>query len=257
MKKISYLLLIFASLFIFSCTSYKKSTYLREIENNGEFQQFDNNNNNYKLRIGDILFVEVNSLNENINSTFNVNSSSTPNYNEQYLFIRSYSINENGMIKLPIVGEIKVEGLSISEAHEAIQNAVNSFLNDVTIIVKLVSYKISVLGEVNKPGLFNIYQNKINILDALSLAGDVSDYGNIKKILLIRTTENKSKTYRIDLTDSNLLTMDQYVLQPNDIIYVEPVKAKIFRQNAPNLSIALSSITTLVLVLNLILSNSK
>ena len=252
MKKISYLLIIFVSLFIFSCTSYKKSVYVREAENNGEYQPL-NTQDNYKLKINDILFIEINSLNENINTTFNLKASNSISYNEQYLYLRSYSINENGIITLPVVGEINVEGLTVYEASELIQKKVNIYLNDANIIVKLVSFKISILGEVSSPGTFTVYQNKMNIFEALSMAGDISDYGNIKQILLIRTNSNKTKTFRIDLTDKNLLTLEQFILQPNDIIYVEPVKAKVFRQNAPNLSVALSTITTLVLVLNFIL----
>jgi polysaccharide export outer membrane protein len=251
-KKISYLLIIFASLFIYSCTSYKKSVYLRGIENNGEYKLYDSINS-YKLKKGDIIFIEINSLNDNLNSTFNVKSSVNTTYNEAYLYIRSYSINENGLISLPIIGDLKLEGFTLAEAKETIQKSINNYLNDATVIVKFVSFNFSVLGEVNNPGQYSVYKNKMSILDAISIAGNVGTYGNIKNVLLIRNSENKVKTYRINLTDRNLLTSELYYIQPNDVIYVEPVKAKVFRQNAPNISVALTSITTLIVVLNFIL----
>ncbi|OFY20540.1 MAG: hypothetical protein A2W98_06305 [Bacteroidetes bacterium GWF2_33_38] len=238
---------------LFSCTSYKKVTYLREAVHDEDFQ-LTAAYEIYKIQKKDILYIQIVSLSEEVNNLFNVNNGKIlSTYNEQYLYLHSFSVNDSGYVVLPIIGEVKVLDLSIEEAHKAIQLQADQFLKDASVIVKLLSFKISILGEVNNPGHFNVYQNHINIMEALSIAGDIGDYGNKQNVLLIRHHANSTKTYRLDLTDKQLITSEFIYLLPNDVIYVEPLKAKAFRQNAPNISIVLTSISTIILVLNFIL----
>ena len=106
------------------------------------------------------------------------------------------------------------------------------------------------MGEVRRPGSYYNYNDRLTIFEAIGNAGDITDYGNKKNVLIIRPTNEGEKFFRVDLTDVNILKSEAYYLLPNDVIYIEPVRYKSFRLNAPNISLILSSVTTLVIVLN-------
>lgn len=252
-KRIFYLISVLL-IVLSSCTSNKRLTYLRESSNNEEFKT-SANNFIYKIQPKDILYIQINSLNKEVSELFNVNGfSNVASYNDQFLYLHSFSVNDSGFVSLPILGQIKVIDLTIDEAHIEIQNKINEYLKDATVIVKLISYRISILGEVKAPGHYILYQNNINIFEALSKAGDITDYGNKKNVLLLRPYNNTYKSIRLDLTDKNVLSSEYISLLPNDIIYVEPAKLKAFRLNSPNISIILSSISTLILVLSFVIT---
>lgn len=140
----------------------------------------------------------------------------------------------------------------MDEAITSIRQRADQYLKDATVIVKLISFKVSVIGEVNRPGTYNNYNNQLTVLEAISLAGDITDYGNRKEVLILRPSSGGTKTFRLDLTNKNILTSDGFFLLPNDIIYVEPIKTKSFRMNMSTISLAFTSISTLILVLNYI-----
>ncbi len=126
-------------------------------------------------------------------------------------------------------------------------------LKDAHVIVKYGGFKFTVLGEVKQPGMFYIYNNRLSLLEAIGRAGDMTDFGNREYILIIRPTQSGSITFRINLLDKNVLQDPNFYLTPNDVVYVEPVKTKNWKLNASNVSIILSSITTMILVINFIL----
>ncbi|MCK4344027.1 MAG: SLBB domain-containing protein, partial [Bacteroidales bacterium] len=143
---------------------------------------------------------------------------------------------------------------TVEEAKDAIQEKTDQILRNASVIVKLISFKFTVLGEVNRPGVYKNFNNQLTVLEAIGMAGDISDYGNRTKILVIRPTKNETRTYRIDLTKKDVLSSEGFFLLPNDIVYVEPIKSKTFRINIPTLSLFLSTLTTLILVLNFIIT---
>ena len=157
------------------------------------------------------------------------------------------------MISLPEVGGIKVGGLTLEQAEEKIQGAISSYINNATILVKLVSFKITVLGEVNNPGYYYVYNEQANVLEGLGLAGDLTDFGNRENITLIRQTDNGNEAILLDLKDPDLLASKFYYLQPNDILYVQPMRAKSTRSNLNTLtilSVLFGAISATVLILN-------
>jgi len=118
--------------------------------------------------------------------------------------------------------------------------------------IKLISFKFTVIGEVRQPGTYTNYNNQLTVLEAIGMAGDITDYGNREKVLVVRPTKEGTYTYRINVQDKNLLQSEGYFLLPNDIVIVEPIKSKPFQLNLPTLSLLLTGISTLILVLSFI-----
>lgn len=156
------------------------------------------------------------------------------------------------MISLPEVGDIKVGGLTLEQAQAKIKEAVGVYVNNTTILVKLVSFKITVLGEVRNPGYYYIYNEQATVLEGLGIAGDLTDFGNRENITLIRQTGQGNETILINLKDPRLLASPYYYLQPNDAIYVQPLPAKALRSNLGALGIFFAGISTVILILNFI-----
>ncbi len=205
----------------------------------------------YKIQSGDILYVKINSIDNNINSIFNAGTGVNNTWQSDLsVYINGYTVSDSGYVFIPIVGKVFVKGETIESAKKNVSTEINKYLKKTDVIVKLISFKYTVLGEVNKQGSYLNYNDRLTILEALGNAGDITDYGNKKRVLVIRPTIDGEKVFRIDLTDKNLLNSEAYYLLPNDVIYVEPVKFKSFRLNSPNISLVLSSVTTLILLLN-------
>jgi polysaccharide export outer membrane protein len=172
--------------------------------------------------------------------------------NETSLFINGYTVSDSGYIEIPILGKVLIAGKTMDEAISSIRKRADQFLKDATVIVKLISFKVSVIGEVNRPGTYNNFNSQLTVLEAVSMAGDITDYGDRKRVLVLRPSAEGTRSFRLDLTSKNILTSDGFFLLPNDIIYVEPIKNKTFRINMPTISLAFTSISTLILVLNFI-----
>jgi polysaccharide export outer membrane protein len=212
----------------------------------------------YKIQTRDILYIRVYSLDPDINNLINQTAGGSQQnmfQNEPNLYINGYTVNDSGYVEVPILGQIKVTEKTMDEAIASIRQRAARFVKDATIIVKLVSFKFSVLGEVRRPGTYSNFNNQLTVLEAISMAGDVTDYGNRKKILVLRPNKEGTKTFRLDLTSKKILTSDGFFLLPNDIVYVEPIKSKSFLINIPTFALILTTISTLILVLNFVDSN--
>ncbi|MBN2683368.1 MAG: polysaccharide biosynthesis/export family protein [Bacteroidales bacterium] len=208
----------------------------------------------YKVQSNDVLFVKIVSINEELNKFYNFTELDKYNigYNKASLFLNGISVSDSGIINLPVVGNIFVKEKTIGEINFLVAERVREYLKDAEVYVKLISFPVTLIGEVNRPGMFENYNNSLSIFEALGYAGDLTIYGNRKDVVLIRKNGDRLETKRLDLTDINLLASDYFYLMPNDVLYVPPMKNKAFRINAPNISIFLSSITTLIVVLNFI-----
>jgi polysaccharide export outer membrane protein len=147
---------------------------------------------------------------------------------------------------------VALAGRSLKEAQEIIQTKVDEYIKNATVKVKLLSFKVTVLGEVKSPGVYYNYNNKMTVLDGISMASGVTDYGRIQKVLVLRPTDSGSKTFRLDLSNKKFLASEAFFLQPNDVVYVEPDKYKNLKLNSSAYSLVLSTLSTIVLFLNLI-----
>jgi len=240
---------------ISSCTSQKQLVYLQDVDSLTTENVYFRQQVDYKIQNQDILYIRILSIDDRTNDLINVASSRYQQnlfQNETSLFINGYSLNDSGNIELPIIGKVFLLNKTVEEAKDAIQEKTDQYLRNASVIVKLISFKFTVLGEVNRPGVYKNFNNQLTVLEAIGMAGDISDYGNRTRILVIRPTKNETRTYRIDLTKKDVLSSEGFFLLPNDIVYVEPIKSKTFRINIPTLSLFLSTLTTLILVLNFI-----
>jgi len=191
-----------------------------------------------------------------LSSTFNTAPvSSAAMAGEAAIDLVSYSVNSDGNIEIPFVGSIKVEGLVLNEIKALVESSLKDYINDADITVKLVNNYISVIGEVARPGLYPIYKQRLNIFQSISLAGDLLDYSDRRAVQIIRQTNEGSIIKEFDLTDRNIVDSEFYYLMPNDVIYVKSITGKFFRMEAFPYAIILSSVTTFILLLNL-LNNS-
>jgi polysaccharide export outer membrane protein len=163
--------------------------------------------------------------------------------------IVGYLVDENGNITFPFVGNINVGSLSTSQAAEKIQKALNEYVSNTSVIVKYVDNQVTVMGEVQRQGVYNFTRDKLNIYEALGLGGGITRYGDRRNIILTRNVGEKIIHYRLNLSDSKIASKDYYYILPNDVIIVEPLKAVSTSYQNITYTTVLSSITTLIAVL--------
>jgi polysaccharide export outer membrane protein len=249
MKFIKYTLIL-SIIFLSSCGYYKRFTYLQTNPPNRPDSTYLNNILTYKLQSADILNVKILSIDENITKMFNQETiGTTANIAGGAMgamYLSGYSIDREGYITLPILGRIQVIGLTVDESKQKIQKVAEAFVTDARVDIKLVSFKISMIGEVRSPGQITIFNDKANIFEAVALAGDITYNGNRRKVTIIRNYGNTSTTIKLDLTQRDILSSQQYYLQPNDIIYVEPLKSTAFRLRVSDYATLLTLITSTI-----------
>lgn len=210
-----------------------------------------------KLQPDDVLLIVVSSVNPEIAIPYNLqtvtaqsNSNGGTGAGQQIQL--SYLISKEGTIVFPVIGSITVGGLTRLEAQNKVQNALKEHIADATVLIKILNFKVTVLGEVTRPGAIQVPSERITILEALGNAGDLSVFGKRKNILLIRERDGQTQTHRLDLTDPNLMASPYYYLAQNDVIYVEPNKTKINSSVVgPNLTVGISAISLLITILAL------
>ena len=238
-----------------SCISQKKIKYMqpahedstnRALFQTPEFQE-------YHLGVGDNLYIKVQSLDPKSNEFFNQESKNrTSNYNDASIYLESYNVDLEGNIYFPFIGPIYVLGLTVDQTKVEIEKVMNKYLKETSIVVKLVNFNITFIGEVRRPGEYKIYQDKINIFEAVSLAGDITDYGNRNEVKLMRMTDDGMALHIIDLTKEDILESPYFYLKPNDVIYIEPLKGKQFAFATFPYALLFSTITTLIVLLTFI-----
>ena len=244
---IGFILMI---IFFSSCVPIKKQVYFQAAEDTLKTSYQYRDFQDHKLQIANNLYVRVFSIERESFEFFNLGYNSSGNiYYDAAIYLNSYSIDEEGYVDLPFVGRLYVKGLTTEEAKGVIQQQIDKFLNKTTIVVKLVNYGVSVVGEVQKPGKYIIYQDRINIFEIISMAGDLTTYAKRDDIVLVRKQENNAKIFHINLLEDNVLESEYYYIMPDDIIYVKPVKGKNFAFSAFPYTLVISTISlTLALV---------
>jgi polysaccharide export outer membrane protein len=253
-------LIIFSVLFMAlnftSCRSTKDITVMQDMTHEEFLKDLPGQAPEYRIKTDDNLFVEIQSLNPEVsqllspgqsgNSQVNGVSQNYGQLSSQYL--SGYLVDKEGTITLPLLGKITVAGNTVNEALKMIETKTREYVKDATVKVKLLSYKITVMGEVRNPGVYYNYSNSITIFEALSMASGITDFASIKRVLVMRPTADGTKSFRIDLTKKDLVGSTAYYLLPNDMVYVTPDNYKYFGTNSQLWSMSLSAITTALLV---------
>jgi polysaccharide export outer membrane protein len=163
--------------------------------------------------------------------------------------IIGYQVDEAGNINFPFTGNINIGSLTTAQAAAKIQKALSEYVSNVSVTVKYIDNQVSVLGEVNRQGVYPFSHDKISIYEAISLGGGITRYGDRKNIILTRNVGEKIFHYRLNLSDSKIATKEYYYIQPNDVIIVEPLKTISTSYQNITYTTVLSSITTLIAVL--------
>ena len=189
-----------------------------------------------KIMPKDILTITVSTTNPEAATPFNLTISNTLNATGQMYsgsgVLQTYLVDNNGEIEYPVIGKIKVAGLTKNECQELVKSKIKAFLaedEDPIVTVRMSSYRVTIIGEVRSPGVIPVGTEKMSILEALASAGDLTIYGKRDNVMLIREEANGQKTvHRLNLNDANIISSPYYYLQQNDIVYVEPngVQAK-------------------------------
>lgn len=254
------ILLLFVVATVASCYSKKELVYLQNKEFSTLYPtQIKNRRPDYKIQPNDVLHVTIQNPDTETYSFFNMGNETFGGRggNEAILFLLGHSVNQEGYIAIPLLGKIKVVNLTLDEATNIIQNEVNKYIRNSSVSVKLVSFKISVLGEVNNPGYYYVYNGQCTVLEGLGLAGDMTQLGNRKDVKLIRQTESGAEVILLDLTSADLMNSKYYYMLPNDVLYVEPSKEQVSRMNFQPIGIGFSAISAIGVIVSVFLNLSK
>ena len=220
MRKVFQFVLI--ALLMSSCISMKKRVYIQNADESKSLS-YVINKQEYKVSEQDILYITVKSLSE---ATLSNNAQRQVGTNDLLFYLNGYSVSANGEVLLPVVGSVYVLGKTLEEVKSDLQVKVDVYYKDAIIDVKTSGIKINILGEVASPGKYTFYQNRVTIFDALSISGDLSDLANRQEVKILRHTDGHVSVFKVDLTSDSILTSEFYFLQPNDVVYVEPLRAK-------------------------------
>jgi polysaccharide biosynthesis/export protein len=239
-----------------SCTPVSKLKYIqRDKANPGDTVKVATQP--YILQKGDNLYIDVKTSNPEMRILINgknTESNVSNSINSSSLYLVSYLIDDNWNIQLPLVGSFNCKDMTCENLQNSIENALKTYITDAIVSVKLVNVNITVLGEVNHPGQFFANQKQTSLLDALGMAGDLTIYGNRKNITVMRKLQTGDyKIYNLDITKSNVISHEAFILMPNDIVYVEPMKTKPFGLAIFPYSTVFSAITTFVVLLTFII----
>lgn len=226
MKKLFILLFIFPIVFT-SCLPKKEIIYLQGMQNS------DNSSTNYEplIQRDDILYINISSQEAEAVVAFNLDAqtskdlnTSSSGYTSQK---QSYLVDNLGNIEFPILGTISVAGYSINEFRDVLKVKLKDYVLDPVINIRIINFKVTVTGEVNKPGVVSTTSQRLTLFDALALSGDLTLYGKRDNILLVRDFQGVKTYNRVDITKADFVNSPFYYLDQNDLIYVEPRKAKI------------------------------
>jgi len=237
-------------LFIFTFSSCITNRDLEYIRSNKEIKKAKANKQDYRLQQGDLISVQISTTTQQQHDFFNKENTSNSQLMIQNPYLYGYIINEEGNLDLPSFGKVKAAGFTLRELENVIKNIAVSYFESPVIKLNIINFEITILGEVNHPGTFKIVDPEVNILYALSLSGDMTQFGNRRKVKVIRNENELNRVFYVDLTKKGVLNNSDFMLQPHDIIYVAPLNKKFYAfNNITNVvSMALSAVTLYLLI---------
>ena len=244
------------AMFFASCVPYKKMLYLKDAQMVAENQSanyVNERNVDYKLQPGDNLYIRfINTIDERSAAALAGDIGRTYTSTDAAIYLQSYTLDEDGCIELPLTGKIELKNLTVDGAKEKMQTEINKFVNQTTIIVKLSNFNLTVLGEVARPGMYKVYQSQINLFEAVSMAGNMTNFAKKNEVKIIRQTDTGSEIHIVDMGQADILSSPYYYLKPNDIVYVEPLKIKQWGFTTFPYSTVLSIVTLAITLFNLL-----
>ena len=259
LKSSIFFLAIFA---MFSCSS-KKIAYFRNIEKSTLEAPVPDP----IIKVGDLLSIIVSGEDQTVVAQFNLPMASSASYGSTgsgTSRLQPYIVEKDGTVNIPVLGNVVLAGLSRYQAMEEIQTKLLAYVNKPIVTIQYLNFKITILGEVSRPGTYQISDEKITLPQALGLASDLTIYGKRNNVLLVREKIGGEKEFvRINLNKSEILSSDYYYLKQNDIIYVQPNKTRLLSASVGAVTIplgvvsSLASLTSLILTLNTKIKDTK
>jgi len=250
----NYIITVLAGLILVSsCAPTKRSAYLRDADevegiNDPDRLIQQSVDSLYIIKGGDELYITVSSSDDEPN---NFSSSQVGFTNIDML---SYLVDKDGFVKLPYVGKINVSGMTLDSASATVEADLGQYIYQPVVSMKLVNARVTVLGEVNDPGVFVVNNKPLNIYQALGYAGDITEYGNRENILIVREGNEVITKKYLDLTNDEILTSEWYILQPNDIVYVEPLGRRKWGMETFPWDLIASAISTTILIMTFMIT---
>ncbi|MEM6630053.1 MAG: polysaccharide biosynthesis/export family protein [Bacteroidota bacterium] len=240
MKNTFFILTLLLLAGLSSCIHNRDTVYFQNLAALKESPQlYKNQDAEYRLQEGDILSIRIKGLTSEKTAYLNKQSDNDfNNYNTPGLYVNGFSVDSEGKIMLPNIGEVSASGKTVDEVRREIQDMVSQEINNASVFITLVSFKISVLGEVTNPGYFYAYNDQLTLMEGLALAGDLMEFADRRNIRLVRQVPSGSEVVTLDLTDANIFSSKYFYLQPNDAIYIPPMELKNKRSNLANTAIA-------------------
>ena len=254
MKLKSFLITLLILAGLSSCVTNKKLTYIQYSKGAGNHIIPADNPAEYTILPYDNLFIKVVNPDPQWSAMFNTMPVATYSISvtEQSADLVSYPVDGAGFIQLPYAGKIKVAGKTLAMITIEVEKALKAYVADAAVTVKMVNNYVSLIGEFQRPGRYPIYKERMNIFQALAMAGDLNEFSNRQKIQLIRQTAEGNLIREFTLTDRSIVASEFFYVMPNDVIYAPPMKGKFFQMNAFPYSVILSTITTFVLMWNVL-----
>ncbi len=255
----SFIWVSLAAVLLSSCVPLKKTAYLRIVDDADTVSTFVNERKiDYRMQPGDNLYIRVVTLDATTTLLLNplmMGGGGSVATNDAGIYLMSYTVNEAGYLDFPMIGEIFVRNMNVEEIKEEITEKLKEYLRELVVVVKLVNYNITLLGEVEAPGQYKVYQTDINLFEAISMARDMTDFANAQKVSVIRQTKTGTTVEMLDMTKRSILSSDYFYLKPNDIVYVRPVKGKQFTFAQFPYGVIFGFLSTTILLLNYFQTN--
>lgn len=263
MKYFFLLRKIFSFLFIlllFSCAARKDVVYYQNIDNLVSLEKV----NTYEIKIqpDDLLMIIVSAEDPESALPFNLTTASVPTIGANNAVgqqsIQTYLVDNDGFIDFPVLGKLSVAGLSRSDLMQLLTAKIAQYIKNPIINIRRMNFKISVQGEVTEPGIYTINSDRVTLIEALSMARDLTIYGKRNNVLIIREIDGVKSFNRVDITNADFINSPFYYLSQNDVVYVEPNKAKINGAAVgTNTGVIISVTSLLITVITLIISSTK
>ena len=235
-----------------SCVSQKNTRMLQSQSADTASLFYKNNHQmQYKVKPGDQLYIKLYSMDPKTSKFF---QSDFPTLtNNTYLYLNSFLVDEDGFVSFSFIEKVMVKGMTINEIRDKLQSKFDEFFKETRVVVKLINYQVSVLGEVKSPGTFTIEKDQVTLFQAIGLAGGTTEFGNLKKVKIVRQGVDGSKVISLDLSRDKVLELESYYLLPNDVVYIEPRGTKSWAMSQFPYSTTISGLAVILSVLAILL----
>jgi polysaccharide export outer membrane protein len=264
-KKFQFNLALIVVVFLTSCVTTKNIYMFREAEETSTQRHFAPPPPEIRIKPFDNLYISIKTLDPEINLIFNPSNVGQGGYSSggtasnfgtpSSQYINGFRVMSDSTITLPILGEIKFVGLTLEEAREHLKIRAEEFLKDPTVEVKFLNYRVNVSGEVRSPGLFYIYEGNLNILDAITMANGISDFADIREVVVKRKNGNDYDSFKVNLTNNSIYSSEVFYLKPNDLVYIPPSNFKRRSANSDTYGRLLGTISVLLLTATFFINN--